>query len=70
LQSRAHAREGDVHPGCVEFVVELLEHLGCRDVDVGDGRALQDDPCTVAIARVSLATVIVVFGVLLVLSAR
>ena len=31
-------------PFCVELAVELLEHLGGGDVDVGDRLALEHDP--------------------------
>ncbi len=44
LQSVAHLYERNVDALVVELVVELLEHLGACDVDVGDRLALEHDP--------------------------
>jgi hypothetical protein len=40
LETAAHLRERQVGSRGVELVVELLEHLGGGDVDIGDGLAL------------------------------
>jgi hypothetical protein len=40
LEAAAHLHKRQVCPGGIELVVELLEHLGGSDVDVGDGLAL------------------------------
>ena len=51
LEAAAHLRERQVGPGGVELVVELLEHLGGGDVDVGDGLALQDHPLRLVVTH-------------------
>ena len=51
LEAAAHLRERQVGPGGVELVVELLEHLGGGDVDIGDGLALQDHPPGLALTH-------------------
>ena len=44
LEPAAQLGEGEVDALGVELLVELAQHLGGGDVDVGDGLALQDDP--------------------------
>ena len=49
LQSVAQLDEGEVHALGVQLAVELLEHVGRADVDVGDRLALQHDPLGTAL---------------------
>src|SRR6476659_287341 len=44
VQAVAQLHEYQVDAVLVELAVETLEHVGCSDVDVGDGFALDDDP--------------------------
>src|SRR5215203_5510338 len=48
LQPVAQLDEGQVHSLCVQFAVELLQHVGGADVDVGDRLALQHHPLRTA----------------------
>ena len=51
LQPVAQLDECDVDALLVQLDVELFEHVGRGDVDVGDRLALQDDPPWVALAH-------------------
>src|SRR3954453_6653231 len=51
LEPAAHLDEGEMDAAGVQLIVELLEDLGRRDVDVGDRLALEDDPRWRALAR-------------------
>ena len=50
VQAAAQLHEHQVDAVLVELAVETLEHVGCSDVDVGDGFALDDDPVRIGAA--------------------
>ena len=44
LQPGAHLGESHMDTGGIELTIELLEHFCGRDVDIGHGLALDDNP--------------------------